>query len=150
MRLLISACLLGEPCRYDGASKPLQGRQLEALLQNHTLIPVCPEQLGGLPTPRTPSERRGTCVVMRDGTDVTAEYERGAAIVCALARRTGAEAALLKARSPSCGSGAIYDGTFTGTLTPGDGVTAEALKRMGLPVYTEETFPFQTDGGTEA
>ena len=150
MRLLISACLLGEPCRYDGASKGLAPGKLDDLLRNHTVIPVCPEQLGGLPTPRTPSERRGGRVVMRDGTDVTAEYERGAAIVCALARQTGAEAALLKARSPSCGSNEIYDGAFTGTLTPGDGVTAEALKRMGLPVYTEETFPFQTDGVSNA
>ena len=142
MRLLISACLLGEPCRYDGASKPLRGGQLEALLRDHTLIPVCPEQLGGLPTPRTPSERQGDRVVMRDGTDVTDEYARGAALACALARQCGADCAVLKARSPSCGSGAIYDGTFTGTLTPGDGVTAAAVKALGLPVYTEETFPF--------
>ena len=111
-------------------------------MRKHTLIPVCPEQLGGLPTPRTPSERQGACVVMRDGTDVTAAYSRGARIACALAAQTLAEAALLKARSPSCGSGEIYDGTFTGTLTPGDGVTAERLKTLGIPVYTEETFPF--------
>lgn len=142
MRILISACLLGEPCRYDGASKPLQGRKLEALLQNHTLIPVCPEQLGGLPTPRTPSERQGDRVVMRDGTDVTAEYQKGAAVACAMAQQCGADCAVLKARSPSCGSGEIYDGTFTGTLTPGDGVTAAAVKALGLPVYTEENFPF--------
>lgn len=142
MRLLISACLLGEACRYDGASKPLPDDRLEALLRDHTLIPVCPEQLGGLPTPRTPSERQDDRVVMRDGTDVTAAYSRGARIVCALAAQTGAEAALLKARSPSCGSGEIYDGTFTGTLTSGDGVTAESVKTLGIPVYTEETFPF--------
>ena len=142
MRLLVSACLLGEPCRYDGASKGLPPGQLETLMRDHTLIPVCPEQLGGLPTPRTPSERRSGRVVMRDGTDVTAEYERGARIACALAAQTGAEAALLKARSPSCGSGEVYDGTFTGTLKPGDGVTAERLKALGIPVYTEENFPF--------
>ena len=142
MRILISACLLGEPCRYDGASKPLQGRKLEALLQNHTLIPVCPEQLGGLPTPRTPSERQGDRVVMRDGTDVTAEYQKGAAVACAMAQQCGADCAVLKARSPSCGSGEIYDGSFTGTLTPGDGVTSAAVKALGLPVYTEENFPF--------
>ena len=142
MRLLISACLLGEPCRYDGASKPLSAETLDRLLRGHTLIPVCPEQLGGLPTPRTPSERQGKRVVMRDGTDVTAEYEKGARIACDLAIPCGAEAALLKARSPSCGSGAVYDGSFTGTLVPGDGVTAEQLKARGLPVYTEETFPF--------
>ena len=142
MRLLISACLLGEPCRYDGRSKPLPDAVLDRLLREHTLIPVCPEQLGGLPTPRTPSERQGDRVVMRDGTDVTAAYEKGARLACALAAQTGAEAALLKARSPSCGCGAVYDGAFTGTLIPGDGVTAAALKSLGLPVYTEETFPF--------
>lgn len=142
MRILISACLLGEACRYDGASKGLPPEKLETLMREHTLIPVCPEQLGGLPTPRTPSERQGACVVMRDGTDVTAAYSRGARIACALAAQTLAEAALLKARSPSCGSGEIYDGTFTGTLMPGDGVTAERLKTLGIPVYTEETFPF--------
>jgi uncharacterized protein YbbK (DUF523 family) len=142
MRLLISACLLGEPCRYDGASRPLPDEKLDKLLRDHTLIPVCPEQLGGLPTPRTPSERQGERVIMRDGTDVTDAYDRGARLTCAIAAQTGAEAALLKARSPSCGSGAVYDGSFTGTLVPGDGVTAEQLKARGLPVYTEETFPF--------
>ena len=142
MRLLISACLLGEPCRYDGRSKPLPDAVLDRLLREHTLIPVCPEQLGGLPTPRTPSERQGDRVVMRDGTDVTAQYETGARIACALAEQTGAEAALLKARSPSCGSGAIYDGTFTGTLAPGDGVTTALVRTLGIPVYSEETFPF--------
>ncbi len=142
MRILISACLLGEPCRYDGLSRPLPDETLDRLMHEHTLIPVCPEQLGGLPTPRTPSERQGGRVVMRDGKDVTAAYERGAQIACALAMQTGAEAAILKARSPSCGSGKIYDGTFSGTLTDGDGVTAAAVKQLGIPVYTEETIPF--------
>ena len=142
MRILISACLLGEPCRYDGLSKPLPDETLDRLMRGHTLIPVCPEQLGGLPTPRTPSERQGGRVVMRDGKDVTAAYQRGAQIACALAMQTGAEAAILKARSPSCGSGRIYDGTFSGTLADGDGVTAAAVKQLGIPVYTEETFPF--------
>ncbi|MBQ9045264.1 MAG: DUF523 domain-containing protein [Oscillospiraceae bacterium] len=145
MRLLISACLLGEPCRYDGAAKPLSDAQMETLLRDHTLIPVCPEQLGGLPTPRTPSERSGDRVVMRDGRDVTAEFARGAAVVRALALETGAEAALLKARSPSCGSGEIYDGTFTGARTSGDGVTTEALRALGIPVYSEENFPFAAE-----
>ena len=142
MKLLISACLLGLPCRYDGASKPLSEAALGRLRGRFELVPVCPEQLGGLPTPRTPSERQEDRVIMRDGTDVTAAYDRGARVACALAMQTGAEAALLKARSPSCGSGEVYDGTFTGTLTSGDGVTAERLKALGIPVYTEETFPF--------
>ena len=140
--LLISRCLLGDACRYDGQSKPLTAETLQALRARYDLIPVCPEVLGGLPTPRTPSERQGSRVVMRDGTDVTAEYEKGAALACALAQQCGADCALLKARSPSCGSGEIYDGTFTGALTPGDGFTAAAVKALGLPVYTEENFPF--------
>ena len=100
-------------------------------------VPVCPEQLGGLTTPRLPSERRGEQVVMRDGRDVTAEYRRGAEEALRLAELYGCRAAVLKERSPSCGCGRIYDGTFTGTLRPGDGVTAEMLKAHGMQVYGE-------------
>ena len=136
MNILVSRCLLGEPCRYDGRSVPVP--QLEKLRQaGHVLIPVCPEVLGGLPTPRTPSERRGACVVRKDGRDVTAEYRRGAECALETARREGVLAAVLKERSPSCGSGEIYDGTFTGALTAGDGVTAELLKANGITVYGE-------------
>lgn len=135
MKLLISACLLGCRCRYDGASKPLPW--IAALAERHTLVPVCPEQLGGLSTPRPPSERRGNRVATRTGGDVTAQYRRGAEETLRLCRLLGCEAALLKERSPSCGSGEIYDGTFTGTLTEGDGVTAELLRAQGIPVYGE-------------
>ena len=135
MKFLISACLLGCRCRYDGASKPLP--QIAALAERHTLVPVCPEQLGGLPTPRPPSERRGDRVVTRAGGDVTAQYRRGAEEALRLCRLLGCEAALLKERSPSCGSREIYDGTFTGTLTAGDGVTAELLRAQRIPVYGE-------------
>lgn len=134
MRLLISACLLGVCCRYDGASKahPLIGE----LAERHTLVPVCPEQLGGLPTPRPPAERRGDRVVTREG-DVTEQYRRGAEETLRLCRLLGCEAAVLKERSPSCGRSAVYDGTFTGTLAAGDGVTAELLEAHGIPVYGE-------------
>ena len=138
MKLLISACLLGEPCRYDGKSKPLPAETLRRLRETYTLIPVCPEQAGGLPTPRVPSERRGDSVVSEAGTDVTAEYRAGAAFALELARRECVDAALLKARSPSCGKGEIYDGTFTRTLIPGNGVTAQLLTENGIPLYTEE------------
>ena len=111
MKILISACLLGLPCRYDGASKPQLW--VEELARRHELIPMCPEQMGGLPTPRNPSERRGDRVVMR------------------------CKAAVLKERSPSCGCGAVYDGTFTGTLTAGDGVTAALLRAHGIRVLGE-------------
>ena len=135
--LLISACLLGAACRYDGQSRPLDAQTLEKLKERYALVPVCPEQLGGLPTPRPPAERRGGAVRTEAGTDVTEAYARGAAEARRLAALLGCEAALLKARSPSCGSGEVYDGTFTGTLRPGDGVTAEALKAAGVAVYTE-------------
>ena len=101
------------------------------------LIPVCPEQLGGLPTPRVPAERRGERVVAQDGRDVTGAFARGAAEAAGLAECFHVRYALLKERSPSCGSGAVYDGTFSGTLTAGDGVTAAALKAAGIPVYGE-------------
>ncbi len=134
-RLLVSACLLGTPCRYDGKSK--KNEVVCALAERFELIPVCPEELGGLPTPRTPSERRGARVVRKDGHDVTAEYRRGAAEALAIAQREGVLAAVLKERSPSCGSGEIYDGTFTGVLAAGDGVTAELLKANGIAVFGE-------------
>lgn len=134
MKILISACLLGACCRYDGASK---AHPLAALLaERHTLVPVCPEQLGGLPTPRPPAERRGGRVVTRSG-DVTEQYRRGAEETLKLCKLLGCEAAVLKERSPSCGRGQVYDGTFSGTLTAGDGVTAELLAAHGILVYGE-------------
>ncbi len=135
MKLLISACLLGLPCRYDGGAKRLEG--IGALLERHECVPVCPEQLGGLPTPRPPAECREGRVFTREGADVTAEFERGAQAALELARLFGCEAALLKERSPSCGCGVIHDGSFSGGLTAGDGVTAVLLKVKGIPVYGE-------------
>ncbi len=135
MKILISACLLGVRCRYDGVSKAYSG--IEELAQRHTLVPVCPEQLGGLSTPRPPSERQGDRVVANTGTDVTAQYRRGAEEALRLCRLFGCEAAVLKERSPSCGKGSIYDGTFSGTLTTGDGVTAELLTAQGIAVFGE-------------
>ena len=135
MRLLISACLLGCRCRYDGASKTQPW--VAALAERYELVPVCPEQLGGLPTPREPSERRADTVVSRSGADVTAQFRRGAEQALHLARLYGCKAAVLKERSPSCGSGEVYDGTFSGRLTPGDGVTAALLKANGIAVYGE-------------
>ena len=133
--LLISACLLGVPCRYDGASKPCVA--LELLAERFVFVPVCPEQLGGLPTPRVPAERRGDSVMTRNGRDVTKNYQRGANEALRIARIVGCTKALLKAKSPSCGCGRIYDGTHSGTLTDGDGVTAELLKENGIEVYNE-------------
>lgn len=135
MRILVSACLLGVACRYDGKSKPHPA--VLALQTQHQLIPVCGEIFGGLPTPRTPAERVGDRVLTRDGRDVTAEYIRGAEEVLALARRMGCKVALLKERSPSCGTGEIYDGSFSRTLISGDGVTAALLQKNGIAVFGE-------------
>ena len=134
-KLLVSACLLGTPCRYDGRSKA--DARIQALAEKYELVPVCPEELGGLPTPREPSERQGERIVMRSGRDVTAEYRRGAEAALALCLQNGCKAAVLKEKSPSCGCGEVYDGTFSRRLIAGDGVTAEALKAHGITVYGE-------------
>ena len=135
--VLISACLLGFECKYCGGSNKLSEQQLAALGERFRLIPVCPETAGGLPTPRDPSERLGDKVVSNQGRDVTAQYQKGAETALWLARRYDCKAALLKENSPSCGSGQIYDGSFTGTLAPGDGVAAQLLKEEGLIVFGE-------------
>ena len=138
MTVLVSACLLGVACRYDGASKGLPDSVLRELMARHTLVPACAEQRCALPTPRTPSERLGSRVVARTGVDVTDAYTRGAQQTLALAQRFGCTAALLKQRSPSCGKGEVYDGTFTGTRVSGDGVTAALLSAHGIRVYGED------------
>ena len=142
MRILCSACLLGACCRYNGEGKPSQ-RVME-LLKDHQLVPVCPEQLGGLPTPRPPCEMQGDGRVLnRQGDDKSIEFTRGAEEALMLLRLTGCEAALLKARSPSCGKGMIYDGSFSGALKPGNGIFAQKLVNEGITVYTEEDeWPF--------
>lgn len=136
--VLVSACLLGTACRYDGASKP--NLDVLKLFENPDLhlIPVCPEQLGGLATPRKPAERNGKQVLCKDGTDVTAQYEKGAYETLALAKLYDCKYAILKAKSPSCGSKQIYDGTHSHTLIDGMGVTAELLKSQGIVVISEE------------
>ena len=134
-RILISACLLGCRCRYDGASRELPAARL--LLERYEVIPICPEQMGGLPTPRPPAERRDGAVVTAAGTDVTDAYRRGAGEALRLARQYGCRTAVLKERSPSCGHGTIYDGTFSHTLALGDGVTAEMLCQAGIRVIGE-------------
>ena len=133
--VLVSACLLGCACRYDGASKGHEA--VLALAEKKHLIPVCPEQLGGLATPRPPAERQGERVVTEQGVDVTAQYRRGAEETLRLARLFGCEQAILKERSPSCGCCGIYDGTFSRTLQPGMGVTAQLLTESGIAVYGE-------------
>lgn len=137
-RYVVSACLAGEHCRYDGGSSPCEA--VMELVREGRAVPVCPETLGGLPTPRTPAEIREGRVIMRDGRDVSEAFARGAAEALRRALAEGCDAAILKARSPSCGAGMVYDGTFTGRRVPGEGIFARMVREAGLPVETEETY----------
>ena len=136
--VLISACLLGVSCRYDGLSKPLDTKIIEKLRSRYHLIPICPEIFGGLPTPRIPAEIQANRRVLRkDGKDITDEYKKGAKEALRLAKLFDCKLAILKERSPSCGSGVIYDGSFTGNKINGDGITAELLKKEGIRIIGE-------------
>ena len=138
MNILVSHCFLGEPCRYDGASR-LDRQIIELHRAGHNLIPVCPEVLGGLEVPRSPAEIQSDGrVLTQDGQDVTAAYRSGAERAVAIARENGCTVAILKARSPSCGCGEVYDGTFTHTVTSGWGVAARMLREAGIEVMDEE------------
>ena len=138
LRILVSACLLGENCKYSGGSNRDETVLMwKTKLEQAEFIPICPEVAGGLPTPRMPAEIRGERVVTRDGRDVTAEYEAGAEEALALSGKHGCRYAVLKERSPSCGSGTVYDGSFSGTLTAGDGIAAALLKKNGVMVVGE-------------
>ena len=153
-RLIISACLLGLKCTYTGLpskawTPDFQTAIEQAIAAGIMLIPVCPEQLGGLPTPRPPAEGAASAQEILAGTgkiftnqqtDVTAQFIRGAEETLVVARRFGARMALLKARSPSCGSGEIYSGRFDGVVIPGDGITAALLKQHGLTIMNEIQF----------
>ena len=133
--ILVSACLLGQNCRYDGCSKP--NKTVIDKLKGFNIIPICPEVMGGLSIPRCPSEIVGEKVIMQNGRDVTLEYKKGAELSLKLAKEHECEIAVLKARSPSCGKGLIYDGTYTKTLTVGNGITTELLLKNGITVLNE-------------
>ena len=135
--LLVSACLLGFECKYSGGSNKLSDEYIAQLKAKYRLIPVCPETAGGLPVPRDPSERLGDKVISSKGKDVSAQFNKGAEIALYLARRYGCKKALLKRNSPSCGGEFIYDGSFSGVLVPGEGVTAELLRAEGMEIMGE-------------
>lgn len=132
MRILVSACLLGIACRYDGSA--VTNEAVLRLADRHTVIPFCPEVHGGLATPREPAEISGGRVVTRSGADVTRNYQKGAEETLRLMKLLRCDCAVLQDRSPSCGSGVVHDGTFCGALVEGDGLTAHALKAEGFQV----------------
>lgn len=132
-KLLVSACLLGENCKYSGGDN--YSPAVAALAERFELIPICPEQLGGLPTPRVPAERVGDRVVNREGEDVTEAFRRGAEKALEIALAHGVRRAVLQERSPSCGCETVYDGTFSGMLIPGQGVAAQLLRKNGIETW---------------
>ncbi len=134
--ILVSGCLLGNECRYKGDG--CRCEKVLKLAETHTLIAVCPEQMGGLATPRDPSERVGDRVLSCKGADVTEQFQKGAETALYLAKLNQADFAIFKANSPSCGKGTIYDGTFSGGKTAGNGVTADLFIKNGIPVFTED------------
>ena len=136
MKIMVSACLLGENCKYNGGNN--YNEKLAAFTREHTVIPVCPEVLGGLPVPRPNSEIVNGVVINREGHSVDAEYRRGAELALALARREQPDLIILQSRSPSCGVRQIYDGTFTGTKIPGQGIFAACAIREGFRVIDVE------------
>ncbi|MFC4913390.1 DUF523 domain-containing protein [Actinomadura gamaensis] len=168
-RILVSSCLLGRPVRYDGAAKPVADALFDRWRAEGRLVAVCPEIAGGLPVPRPPAELTGAPtrtllpltvlpassdasatnrgagdrarVVTASGEDVTDEFVRGALVALDTARRADARIAILKESSPSCGSHRVYDGTFTGTSVPGEGVTAALLSSAGIRVFSEDELP---------
>lgn len=133
---LVSACLLGIPCRYDGKSKP--NKKILELMKTETLIPICPEQLGGLSTPRIAVEEKAGKLLTKEGDDVTIEFNAGAKEVLNIAKLYGIKKAILKHKSPSCGSSLVYDGTFTRTLIKGEGVCTRLLRKNAIEVISEE------------
>lgn len=136
MKVLVSACLLGENCKYSGGNN--LNEKLLKWLKGHEVIPVCPETMGGLPTPRTPAEIVDGVVMTRDGRSVDREFRRGAELALKLAKREQADMAVLQPRSPSCGAKQIYDGTFTGRRIDGQGVFARLLMENGFHVLEPE------------
>lgn len=142
IKILVSQCLYGEKTvRYDGKYRQLDDPVFQKWKEEGRLIPVCPKVSGGLPVPRPPAERRGDKVINREGTDVTEEYLAGARDALQAAKQENAAFALLKEKSPSCGSRLIYDGSFERVLKEGSGVCAELLRKAGIRVFSEDEIP---------
>ncbi len=137
-KILVSQCLYGgEPVRYDGRSKAETDPRFLKWKEEGRLIPVCPEVSGGLPVPRSDAQRQGARIVSRAGEDVTWAYQKGAEEAVRLAKEYRVLCAVMKEKSPSCGSSLIYDGSFTGTLAEGRGLAVELLQEAGIMVFSE-------------
>lgn len=134
--ILVSACLMGKPCRYNGTH--CHNGAIESLARKYTLLSVCPEVMGGLRTPRQPCELRDGRVFTRDGQDVTGAFEAGCGKALALAREHGVTLAILKEKSPSCGTRQVYDGSFRDRLVPGSGMMTGLLRENGVEVISNE------------
>ena len=138
-KILISACLLGENVKYDGKNNSiLEDSFIKKLLKLNMLIPLCPEVEGGLETPRVPVEIIDNKAINQIGEDKTSYFDKGAQKALALCQKHDIKYAILKFRSPSCGSGQVYDGTFSHTLIDGDGITTKLLKENGIEIFTEK------------
>ncbi len=134
--ILVSTCLLGVHCRYDGGHQ--ERKEMIELFKYGNVIPVCGEQMGGLTTPREPAEEVDGKILTISGIDVTVQFHRGAQDILKLAKDIGAKKAYLKTKSPMCGSGQIYDGSFKGKLIDGDGVLTKLLKNNGIEIIAVE------------
>lgn len=138
MKIAVSSCLLGINCKYNGDSN--YNEKIINLKKDHTLIPICPEVLGGLDTPRVPAEIVGDKVINQQGVDVTSNYQLGAMKALAILKENNIDVVILKAKSPSCGMGKVYDGTFNHILIDGDGITTQLFKKNGIKIYNENNF----------
>jgi len=145
--IVVSACLAGVECRYNGTAFPCD--EILELVGSGQAISVCPEVLGGLPVPRPPVEICDGRIMTQSGQDITNEYWRGALAALRIALVAGCDTAILKARSPSCGSGQVYDGGFSGSLVKGDGIFSSLLKQSGIIVYTDEEYRSELESRVE-
>ena len=138
MKYIVSSCLMGDNCKYNGKNN--YHEKIVEFLKDKEYIKVCPECLGGLPTPRVPSEIVGDKVINKEGIDVTKEYSLGAKITLDIVKENNVDCAILKSKSPSCGCGLIYDGSFSKTLIEGNGVTTKLLKENNVKVINSDDF----------
>lgn len=141
--ILVSACLLGENCKYNGGNN--ENACVKAYLKDKEYKMICPETMGGLKSPRLPAEIQNGKVFLKDGTDVTEHFLQGAETVCRIAESCGADCAILKEGSPSCGCNLVYDGTFSGRKISGQGIAAKALLNMGISVKSEQDLEKETE-----